>query len=163
MTPTELRRLVRQGEGRSLEFKRTTGELREGLQTLCAFLNTAGGRVLFGVNSNGRIEGQHVSERTIHEITAGLQRFEPPAPVEIERAKVGRDREVISLAVEANQEAIPFSFDGRAFGRQAVSRLQAEGRPQDTTSRRIRADGSRTIREPFANGRALSRTLHDNA
>lgn len=45
----ELRLLLKTGEGSSLEFKRSTGELKEGLQTACAFLNGNGGMVIFGV------------------------------------------------------------------------------------------------------------------
>ena len=52
MTPASLQRLISHGEGSTLEFKRSTGELREGLEALCAFLNTAGRRVLFGVRRN---------------------------------------------------------------------------------------------------------------
>jgi ATP-dependent DNA helicase RecG len=117
MTPASLRRLVVQGEGPSLEFKRTTGELREGLETACGFLNTAGGCVLFGVNRKGGIEGQQVSEQTIHEITAGLDRFEPPAPVKIERTEVSNGREVLALVVGAVAEFVPFTFDGRPYER----------------------------------------------
>lgn len=117
MNLSALKRLVARGEGPQLEFKRTTGELREGLETVCAFLNTAGGCVLFGVNRKGGIEGQQVSEQTIHEITAGFDRFEPPAVVKIERTKVGQGREVIALMVSANREAVPFTFDGRVFER----------------------------------------------
>ena len=117
MTPTALRRLVAKGEGPTLEFKRTTGELREGLETVCGFLNSAGGCVLFGVNRKGAIEGQQVSEQTIHEITTGLDRFEPPASVKIERTKVGQGREVISLVVDADAEFVPFTFDGRPYER----------------------------------------------
>ena len=50
MTLNDLRSLVAEGEGPRLEFKRTTGELREGLQTLCGMLNAKGGTVLFGVS-----------------------------------------------------------------------------------------------------------------
>ena len=35
----ELAALAGQGEGSALEFKRSTGELKEGVQRLCAFLN----------------------------------------------------------------------------------------------------------------------------
>jgi hypothetical protein len=35
MKRQDLTRLVRQGEGPSLEFKRSTGELRQALETLC--------------------------------------------------------------------------------------------------------------------------------
>ena len=44
----QLTALVKEGEGPALEFKRSTGELKEGMQTLCAFLNGDGGRLLFG-------------------------------------------------------------------------------------------------------------------
>jgi ATP-dependent DNA helicase RecG len=58
----EVARLVKQGEGSSMEFKRSTGELKEAMQTLCAFLNGAGGTVLVGVRPNGTIEGQLLEE-----------------------------------------------------------------------------------------------------
>ncbi len=109
MTPATLRRLVAKGEGPILEFKRSTGELREGLETLCGFLNAEGGRVLFGVNRKGGIEGQQVSEQTLHEISAALQRFEPPAVVKIERTDAGHGREVIALSVEPNPGAVLYS------------------------------------------------------
>lgn len=59
----ELVRLLKQGEGPTLEFKRSTGELKEGMRTLCAFLNGPGGIVFFGVRPEGIIEGQAVSDR----------------------------------------------------------------------------------------------------
>ena len=117
MTFDELRILVSQGEGPNLEFKRTTGELRGGLSTLCAFLNVGGGRLLFGVNRKGGIEGQQVSEQTIHKITAGFERFEPPAVVRIERVHLESGREVVVLSVDANRDAVPYTFDGRPYER----------------------------------------------
>lgn len=112
-----LQKIIKDDEGSTLEFKKSTGELKEGLQTICAFLNGSGGMVLFGVNRKGVIEGQQVSEQTIHEITAAFEHFEPPAPIKIDRIKVGQGREVVSLAIEPNAEAVPFAFDGRPFER----------------------------------------------
>jgi len=57
MDLTELRALIDEGESETLEFKRSTGELRPGMETICAFLNGQGGRVLFGVSNSGRIQG----------------------------------------------------------------------------------------------------------
>ena len=51
----ELRVLLKAGEGSSLKFKRSTGELKEGLQTACAFLNGDGGMVIFGVRPDQRV------------------------------------------------------------------------------------------------------------
>jgi hypothetical protein len=45
-----------------MEFKRYTGLLPTGCDTLCAFLNGQGGTVLFGVSDSGRIVGQHYSD-----------------------------------------------------------------------------------------------------
>ena len=90
----EIARLARQGEGTTLEFKRTTGELKEGMHTLCAFLNGSGGTVLFGVRpdlpapnvarqAGGTIEGQAVSDQTLRDVAQAAERLEPPAHVSI--------------------------------------------------------------------------------
>ena len=36
-------------EGKTAEFKKSTGQLERGMETICAFLNGEGGTVLFGV------------------------------------------------------------------------------------------------------------------
>jgi ATP-dependent DNA helicase RecG len=40
----ELRQLVALGDSERLEFKKTTGELRSAMTTLCALLNGSGGQ-----------------------------------------------------------------------------------------------------------------------
>ncbi len=39
MTHDQITELVAAGESETLEFKRTTGELRQAIQTVCAMLN----------------------------------------------------------------------------------------------------------------------------
>ena len=41
----EIDSLVRSGESETLEFKRTTGERREAVRTICAMLNHRGGEL----------------------------------------------------------------------------------------------------------------------
>ncbi|MHB8894701.1 MAG: AlbA family DNA-binding domain-containing protein [Candidatus Geothermincolia bacterium] len=53
--------------------------------TLCAFLNGAGGTVLFGIRPNGTVAGQEVSDRTLRDIAQAADWFEPPTPVSIHR------------------------------------------------------------------------------
>lgn len=65
MTKREISALLAQGESDSIEFKRSTGEMKEAMQTLCAFLNGSGGMVLFGVRPDGTAEGQKVSDQTL--------------------------------------------------------------------------------------------------
>lgn len=113
----QLLTLVRQGEGPTLEFKRSTGELKEAMKTICAFLNASGGTVLFGVRPDGTTEGQEVSDQTIRDIAQTTDRFEPPAHFSIKRVKIKAGREVIAAAVEGNSGVEPFMYDGRAYER----------------------------------------------
>lgn len=46
LTYTDIQRLASEGEGKSIEFKETTGQLDRGMETLCAFLNGNGGTLL---------------------------------------------------------------------------------------------------------------------
>jgi ATP-dependent DNA helicase RecG len=79
MTPEQIAAWAAAGESETLELKRTTGERREGARTLCAMLNHRGGRVLFGVEPNGRVLGQQVSDHTIEEVAEELRAIDPPA------------------------------------------------------------------------------------
>ncbi len=45
----ELKELIQTDEHRQLELKKTTGELKDGMHSACAFLNTEGGWLIFGV------------------------------------------------------------------------------------------------------------------
>ena len=81
----QLATLVKEREGPALEFKRSTGEMKEAMQTQCAFLNGSGGMVLFGVRPDGVIDGQVVSDRTLRDIAQAADRFEPSAHVSIHR------------------------------------------------------------------------------
>ncbi|MBI5369258.1 MAG: ATP-binding protein [Planctomycetes bacterium] len=82
MTPERLRRLLASGEGPTLEFKRSTGELREAMEALCGMLNAQGrGRVVFGVSDQGKVTGQTVAESTQRDIAGASRRIEPAAQI----------------------------------------------------------------------------------
>ena len=49
MTFDEIKQLVETDESRHLELKKTTGELKDGMHSACAFLNSDGGCLIFGV------------------------------------------------------------------------------------------------------------------
>jgi len=134
--------LVKQGEGPSLEFKRSTGELKEGKQTLCAFLNGSGGTVLFGVRSDGTIEGQAVSDQTLREIAQTTERFEPAVHLSIHRVKVQAGCEVIALSAEGDLDKRPFTYDGRPYER-VGSTTRRMAQPSYEKSLLDRAHGTR--------------------
>ncbi len=104
------------GESEILEFKSTTGTRREASKTVCAMLNRQGSQVLFGVTPEGRVAGQHVSERTLARISAEPARIDPPAFPAIERIPVDGDREVVAVSV-ARGQARPYMYQVNAYRR----------------------------------------------
>jgi predicted HTH transcriptional regulator len=110
-------KLVAKGESKMIEFNRSTGDLREALQTLCAFANGSGGKVVIGVKPSGQIVGQQVSEQTLHEIAAARDRIEPPVDLGVERVDVGDGRQVLVLAIAGTNDAVPCTYDGRPYER----------------------------------------------
>jgi ATP-dependent DNA helicase RecG len=54
----KIHKLIEQGEGISVEFKRGKNELPSNLfETICALLNRNGGNILIGINDEKTIEG----------------------------------------------------------------------------------------------------------
>jgi len=92
-----IQRIADAGESETVEFKKSTAQLSRAGETLCAFLNAQGGRVLIGVTSDGKVAGQHVSDSTLRDIAATFDRFEPPARIEIDRIPLGGGKEVVVL------------------------------------------------------------------
>jgi len=62
MTIEDIRVLIATDESPTLELKNTTGELMDGMHSACAFLNTEGGWLIFGVAPKSRkIVGQNIN------------------------------------------------------------------------------------------------------
>ena len=84
MTIDDIQALIAADESRTLELKKTTGELKDGMHSACAFLNTDGGWLIFGIAPKGlNILGQQVTETTKREIAQAIAGLEPAVDVEI--------------------------------------------------------------------------------
>jgi len=55
--------IIKQGEGESIEFKTSFG--KEVIESIVAFSNTKGGKVIVGVNDNKHVAGITVSDESI--------------------------------------------------------------------------------------------------
>lgn len=115
MTIGALRRLIAAGEGPTLEFKRSTGELREGMEALCGMLNGMGrGQVLIGVSDSGEILGQAVMVKTLREIANASRRIEPAAEIVTTTVPVRASLSVLVVEAVARAQG-PFTFEGRGY------------------------------------------------
>jgi ATP-dependent DNA helicase RecG len=118
MTESDVRALALGGESETVEFKRSTGQLSRAGETLCSLLNGNGGQVIFGVAPDSQVVGQSVSDTTMQDVAQMIRRFEPPAPIEIERVPLASGQEIIVLLVSSSaMDAIPFTYDGRPYQR----------------------------------------------
>ena len=130
MTPRQIAEWAAAGESETLEFKKTTGERRRATKSLCAMLNHRGGRVLFGVDPEGNVNGQQVSDHTVEEVSAEIQRIEPPVFPAIERIPVGSDREVLLVSVSQGYMK-PYTYKGTAYRRVGNTTLKMPRDAQD--------------------------------
>lgn len=137
MTLAELQKLIAdsKGEWEHLEFKKTTGELHGGMESLCGFLNGSGGKVFFGVTNAGKIQGQDVTDGTFQEVANAIRKLEPPARIEQIRIPVSGTKEVLMLETTHHSDD-PYTFDGRPYHRigNTTSRM-----PQPEYERRLLA------------------------
>lgn len=96
----ELKRLVQQGEGQYLEFKRKAHHPDKLAREMVAFANTGGGRLLIGVDDDGTIYGSKYPGEDIFALRRFLDAHCRPAlGYRIEQVKVTARREVLVVQV----------------------------------------------------------------
>ena len=121
MTVAEIQELIKNDETRTLELKKTTGELKEAMRTVCAFLNTAGGQLLFGITPNSlQVIGQQVTDNTRREIARELTKIEPAVSLGVNYIELDEKSDfyviVIDVPTEPNRNR-PYVYDGRPYYR----------------------------------------------
>src|SRR5215475_7804340 len=148
MTPDQIIAWAASGESETLELKRTTGERREATRTLCAMLNHRGGRVLFGVEEDGRVIGQQVSDHTIEEVAQELRTIDPPALPTIDR--VGARHAQDGGAGSVRRAAAPGDRGRRRIcdGQVPPHALRSAGAGCEETDRAATSDPHASSREP---------------
>lgn len=105
-------------ETETVEFKKSTGELREGIVSICSMLNKNGyGTLYFGVKDNGDIVGQQIGDRTLREVSQGIANYLKPQIIPTITLELMDERNVIRVYAAGNN--IPYSAYGKYFMRSA--------------------------------------------
>lgn len=140
MTIDDIKQLISSDESRTLELKKSTGELKDGMHSACAFLNTEGGWLIFGVTPHSlKIIGQDVTDRTQQEIAQAMAGLEPTVNVQVD---------YIDVPDHPGKQVISMHFDGWVWGEHPHTfhgcpyyRVESTTKvmPQDMYDERIRA------------------------
>lgn len=98
-------------EDETLEFKKSTGELNEAMNSICAMLNKHGrGTIYFGILPNGEVKGQNVSESTLRDISRKIYESIVPQIVPKIEKRIVDEKEIIEVSFKGNDK--PYSSKG---------------------------------------------------
>lgn len=141
MNIEELESLIANDENVHLELKKTTGELKEGMHTACAFLNGVGGWLVFGVAPKSlKILGQEITDNTQREIAQALSGLEPAVSVDIQYIGVPNRQgcQVIAMYFEAFVwGSAPYTYHGSPYYKvESTTKLM----PRSMFEERLRAN-----------------------
>lgn len=105
-------------ETETLEFKKTTGELKEAMISIVSILNKHGiGTLYFGVKPNGDVIGQDVSESSLRDVSRTVyESIKPQIYPAIEEVTLNNKH---MIKVEFSGENTPYSAAGRYYLRTA--------------------------------------------
>lgn len=88
------------------------------MQTLCAFLNSDGGWLLFGVTPKLEILGQNVTDSTQREIAHELTKIEPAISLPIEIVEIPERPGCCLIGIHCDAAKFgdaPYTYDGKAY------------------------------------------------
>lgn len=99
-------------ENETLEFKKSIGELKEGVISISSMLNKSGyGILYFGVKDDGLIIGQETGSMTLKNISQAIANFIKPQIIPTISVELIGDKTVIKVEVKGDNK--PYSAYGR--------------------------------------------------
>ncbi|MDR1584008.1 MAG: putative DNA binding domain-containing protein, partial [Prevotellaceae bacterium] len=115
-------KILQQGEGLSVEFKRAKNKLPESLfETVCAFLNRNGGVILLGISDNGTVEGVDIDaaeqmKKDIANLCNNPQKLFPAFLLDIQEVKY-KGKMLLHIFVPISSQV--HRCNGKVFDRNA--------------------------------------------
>lgn len=97
LKPYHIRQLILEGEGVSLDFKKTITSCPKIAKTLVAFANNKGGQLLIGVNDKGEVKGVRSEEEEKYMLNKAAHIFCRPA-LELTFEEVYIDDKIVLVA-----------------------------------------------------------------
>lgn len=98
-TVKQLRSLVAQGEGATLEFKRKASFPEKIVREMIAFANTSGGILLVGIGDDGSVPGLKYPEEESFAIQRELRKVKPLIDITETFIPIGQDKTVLEYHI----------------------------------------------------------------
>lgn len=122
---SDLKRLVRSGEGLETEFKLKTNHPEKIMKEVVAFANTSGGKLIIGVSDDGRLSGLKFPEEDRYILEKAMDKYiYPMVDYEVELVKLPEDKSILIYDIKPS----PFkphyvAIDGNSENRKAYVRV----------------------------------------
>ena len=100
----DLKKLVAQGEGLQLEFKRKAAYPDKIVREMIAFANTKGGVLLLGVGDDLTLPGLKFPEDESHVVKEALKKCRPKLPVTEQFIPIGNARTIIRYDIHESED-----------------------------------------------------------
>ena len=101
-----IKKLILQGEGTTLDFKKTITNVEKIAKSLVAFANNKGGQLLIGVDDNGNIKGVKSEDEERYMISKSAHQFCKPA-IEPEFEEIYVDDKLVLVVTIAPSDTKP--------------------------------------------------------
>ena len=119
----QLKILVSQGEGASLEFKRKATFPEKIVREMIAFANTKGGIVLLGVGDDGSLAGLKHPEDEVHVMKQALKKVRPSLQYKMTVIPIANARTVIQYEIPESKRK-PHYIVGESKTKQSFVRVE---------------------------------------
>ena len=139
-------------ETETIEYKKTTGELKEGIISIVSILNKHnGGELYFGVKNDGTTIGQDISDKTLRDVSQAVSHhIEPQIFPDISNVVI-HNKDCIRIAFEGDNT--PYYAYGRAYLRVAdEDRVMS---PQELESYILKKNASTTDWDSESSDRSI--------
>lgn len=101
----DLKRLVRKGEGQTLEFKLKTTHPEKIVKEIVAFANTDGGVLLLGIRDDQTIKGLKFPQEDEYVMNKAIEEYcYPPINYQLEKIPVEGNREILAYTIPASDK-----------------------------------------------------------
>jgi len=103
-------------ESEIIELKKSTAQIENSLEDICAFCNHKGGMLYFGINEIGKVVGQDISDSTLKRISQLISQKIKPEIQPIIKELVLEGKKIIEVKIPEGLNK-PYSIDGKAYKR----------------------------------------------